>query len=84
MTLRLNRERRLLDYFLDREGKPVSTFTLERISGRRSWRTVVEKAKLTMKNHAKVSRSRGILVGPKQRGNAVAALTTSPALQERG
>lgn len=40
-----NRERKLLDYFLDREGTPVSTFTLERISGRRSWRTVVSLAR---------------------------------------
>lgn len=40
-----NRERRLLDYFLDRENQKVSTFTLERISGRRSWRTVVSLAR---------------------------------------
>lgn len=30
---------RLLHYFLDREGQPISTFTLERIAGRRSWRS---------------------------------------------
>lgn len=39
------RERRLLDYFLDREGQAISTFTLERIAGRRSWRTVVSLAR---------------------------------------
>lgn len=35
------RDERLLEYFLDHEGQAISTFTLERIAGRRSWRTVV-------------------------------------------
>ena len=39
------RARILFDYFLDREGLPVDTFTLERLGGRRSWRTRVSDAR---------------------------------------
>jgi hypothetical protein len=38
---RANRGERVLDFFLDREGRPVDTFTLERLFGRRSWRTAI-------------------------------------------
>ena len=43
--MRTTNAERLLDYFLDREGKPVSTFTLERIAGRRAWRSRVSDAR---------------------------------------
>lgn len=42
---KLKAPERLLHYFLDREGKPVSTFTLERIAGRRGWRSRVSEAR---------------------------------------
>src|ERR1035437_780638 len=44
----------LFDYFLDHEGEPVSTFTLERLAGRRSWRSRVSdcraRARLVRRN----------------------------------
>ena len=42
---RPNRAQRILDHLLDREGIPVDTFTLERLAGRRSWRTAVSEAR---------------------------------------
>lgn len=39
------RAERLYDYFMDREGQRVSTFTLERLAGRRSWRTRVSQVR---------------------------------------
>ncbi len=41
----MTRARIILDYMLDREGMPVDTFTLERLGGRRSWRTRVADAR---------------------------------------
>lgn len=35
----------LFNYFMDREGQPISTFTLERLAGRRSWRTRISEAR---------------------------------------
>jgi hypothetical protein len=40
-----NREERLLEYFLDHEGQAINTFTLERIAGRRAWRSRVSGAR---------------------------------------
>jgi len=40
-----NRGERVLDFFLDREGRPVDTFTLEQRFGRRSWRTAVSEGR---------------------------------------
>jgi hypothetical protein len=39
------RDQRVLDYFLDREGQPINTFILERIAGRRAWRSRVSGAR---------------------------------------
>lgn len=36
---------RLFSHFLDHEGQPVSTFTLERLAGRRSWRSRVAECR---------------------------------------
>ena len=41
----LNRAERVFHYMLDREGFPVDTFQLEKIAGRRSWRTAVSEAR---------------------------------------
>lgn len=41
----MNRARIIFEYMLDREGKPINTFTLERLGGRRSWRTRVADAR---------------------------------------
>lgn len=41
MTRPPNRARRVLDFFLDREGREISTYELERRFGRRSWRTAI-------------------------------------------
>jgi hypothetical protein len=45
---------RLFNHFLDHEGQPVSTFTLERLAGRRSWRSRVSdcraRARLVRRN----------------------------------
>jgi hypothetical protein len=40
-----NREQILLDYFLDHEGQAINTFVLERIAGRRAWRSRVSGAR---------------------------------------
>jgi hypothetical protein len=45
MNTSRNRDQKVLDYFLDREGKPINTFILERIAGRRAWRTRVSGAR---------------------------------------
>jgi hypothetical protein len=39
------REERLLEYFLDHEGQAINTFVLERIAGRRAWRSRVSGAR---------------------------------------
>jgi hypothetical protein len=43
------REERLLEYFLDHEGQAINTFVLERIAGRRAWRSRVSGARRTLR-----------------------------------
>ena len=40
-----SRADRVFDYFMDREGHWVDTFVLEKLGGRRSWRTRVSDAR---------------------------------------